>query len=100
VVEEGICLRITIKVPRVYMTRNVMILMRATPLRGPLEGVCPDNRDFLGPEMAMSEASAICARKSRLELLSGFLPPFFFLQNAIHEQTRVLFFSRFFCNEF
>jgi hypothetical protein len=30
-------------------------------LRGPLEGVGPENRDFLGPEMATSEASAIWA---------------------------------------
>ncbi len=39
--------------------------MRANPLQGPLEGVRPENRDFLGPEMAKSEACAIWARKSR-----------------------------------
>jgi hypothetical protein len=27
-----------------------MILMRANPLLGPLEGVGPENRDFLGPK--------------------------------------------------
>jgi hypothetical protein len=43
----------TINVPVVYM-----ILMRANPLQGPLEGVSPNNRDFLGPEMGTSEASA------------------------------------------
>jgi len=30
---------------------------------GPLEGVGPENRDFLGPEMATSKASAIWAQK-------------------------------------
>jgi hypothetical protein len=34
---------------------------RSEHLRGPLEGVGPENRDFLGPEMATSEASAIWA---------------------------------------
>ncbi len=29
-----------------------MILMRAVPFRGQLEGVGRENRDFLGPEMA------------------------------------------------
>ncbi len=32
-----------------------MILMHANPFRGPLEGVSYENRDFLGPEMAMSD---------------------------------------------
>jgi hypothetical protein len=27
-------------------------LMGANPLLEPLEGVCPENQDFLGPEMA------------------------------------------------
>ncbi len=30
-------------------------LMGANPLTGPLEGLGPENRDFLGPEMASSE---------------------------------------------
>ncbi len=34
------------------MAQDIMILMRSTPLRGPLEGVGPENQDFLGPEMA------------------------------------------------
>ncbi len=34
-----------------------MILMRANPFRGPLEGAGPKNRDFLGPEMATIEAT-------------------------------------------
>ncbi len=42
-----------------------MVLRSATSLRGALEGVGPENRDFLGPEMATSEASAIWAQKSR-----------------------------------
>ncbi len=41
-----------------------MIFMQENPFRGPLEGVDPENEDFLGPEMAMSEASAIWAQKS------------------------------------
>jgi hypothetical protein len=42
-----------------------MILMQANPLQGPWKGVGPENFDFLGPEMATSEASAILAQKSR-----------------------------------
>ncbi len=34
------------------MARYVMVLRVATSLRGALEGVGPENRDFLGPEMA------------------------------------------------
>jgi hypothetical protein len=30
------------------MVSNVMILMRASPQQEPLEGVGPENRDFLG----------------------------------------------------
>jgi hypothetical protein len=35
-----------------------MILMRADPFRGPLEGVGPESRDFLGPEMATNNGFA------------------------------------------
>ncbi len=45
---SGKCL-ITINVPVVYMARYVMVLKRATSLRGALEGVGPENRDFFGP---------------------------------------------------
>ncbi len=56
---------LTINVPVVYMARYryVLVLRCATSLRGALEGVGPENRDFLGPEMATSEASAIWAQK-------------------------------------
>jgi hypothetical protein len=54
---------ITINVPVVYMGRYIMVLMRATSLQRALEGVGPENQDFLGPEMATSEASAIWAQK-------------------------------------
>jgi hypothetical protein len=47
---------ITINVPVVYVARDVMILMRENPFRGPLEGVGPENRDFLGLDMASSKA--------------------------------------------
>ncbi len=40
---------ITINVPVVFMARYVMILRGATSLRGALEGVGPENRDFFGP---------------------------------------------------
>ncbi len=33
--------------------------MGGNPFQGPLEGVGPGNKDFFGPEMATSEASAI-----------------------------------------
>jgi hypothetical protein len=55
---------ITIKVPVFYLGWYIMVLMRATSLRGALEGVGPENQDFLGPEMATSAASAIWAQKS------------------------------------
>ncbi len=42
-----------------------MILMRATSITRALERVGPENRDFLGPAMAATEASAIWAQKSR-----------------------------------
>jgi hypothetical protein len=35
-----------------------MILMGATSLRGALEGVGPENRDFLGPDMARAKHEA------------------------------------------
>ncbi len=40
---------ITINVPVVFMARYIMVLRGATSLRGALEGVGPENRDFLGP---------------------------------------------------
>jgi hypothetical protein len=40
---------ITINVTVVYMAQYVMVLRRATSLRGALEGVGPENRDFFGP---------------------------------------------------
>jgi hypothetical protein len=40
---------VTINVPVVYVALNVMILMRANPLQGPLEGVDPENRDIFWP---------------------------------------------------
>jgi hypothetical protein len=46
-----------------FFTRRspLMILMRANPFQGPLEGVAPEIETFLGPEMVVSEASAIWA---------------------------------------
>jgi hypothetical protein len=31
------------------MVQDVIILMQANLLQGPLEGVCRENQDFLGP---------------------------------------------------
>jgi hypothetical protein len=59
---------ITFNVPVVYMALDVMILIQAifiTRAIGWGLGVGPGNRDFSGPEMASSEASAIWAQKSR-----------------------------------
>jgi hypothetical protein len=41
--------KLTINVPVVCMARYVMVLRGATSLRGALEGVGPENRDFFGP---------------------------------------------------
>ncbi len=43
-------------VPVVYMARDIMILMRANPLQGPLEGVGPEYRDNLGINSDMQSA--------------------------------------------
>jgi hypothetical protein len=43
-----------------------MLLMRANPLLRPLEGVGPEIKTFLGPEMATSEASVIWAQKAEI----------------------------------
>jgi hypothetical protein len=40
---------ITMNIPVVFMARYVMVLRGATSLRGALEGVGPENRDFFGP---------------------------------------------------
>ncbi len=40
---------VTINVPVDYMVRDIMILMRANTLQGPLEGVGSENQDFFGP---------------------------------------------------
>jgi hypothetical protein len=37
------------------MARDVMILMWANPLQGPLEGVGPENGNFLGLEMGQAK---------------------------------------------
>jgi hypothetical protein len=50
---------ININVPVVYVARDVLILMRATSIARAIGRVCPENRDFLDPELATSEASAI-----------------------------------------
>jgi hypothetical protein len=42
-----------------------MVLRGATSLRGALEGVGPENRDFFGPWNGTSKASAIWAQKSQ-----------------------------------
>jgi hypothetical protein len=47
--QGGLLYIITINVPVVFMAQYVMILRGATSLRGALEGVCPENRDFFGP---------------------------------------------------
>ncbi len=40
---------LAINVPVVFMVRYVMVLRGATSLRGSLEGVGTENRDFFGP---------------------------------------------------
>ncbi len=50
---------LTINVPVVYMSRDVMILMGANPLQGPLKGLGPENGDIFGPEIATSKAIVI-----------------------------------------
>jgi hypothetical protein len=39
---------VTINVTVVYMAWDVMILIRASPLQGQLEGAGPGNQDFIG----------------------------------------------------
>jgi hypothetical protein len=40
---------LTINKPVVFMARYIMVLRGATSLRGALEGVGPEKRDFFGP---------------------------------------------------
>ncbi len=60
-----------INVPVVYKARDVMILMWANPLQGPLDGVGPEIETFLCPEVTTSEVSAIWDKKSRLPQAKG-----------------------------
>jgi hypothetical protein len=46
---------LTINVPVVYMARDVMILWRANPFRGTLDGAGPENRDFFDPECSVAD---------------------------------------------
>ncbi len=62
---QNVVIFMTINVPVVFMARYVMVLRGATSLRGALEGVGPENRDFFGPLNGTNEASAIWAQKSR-----------------------------------
>ncbi len=47
-----------------------MILMRENQFRGPLKGLGPENRDYFGPEMATSAASAV---RAQIEKVCNFL---------------------------
>ncbi len=44
-----------LQVPVVYLARDLMFLIWANSLQGPLEGMGTENQDFWGPEMATSE---------------------------------------------
>jgi hypothetical protein len=54
------------------MAWDVMILIRANPLQGPLEGVGHENRDFFGPDMATSEPVHLGLKKSSNGSSNGF----------------------------
>ena len=54
----------TINVPVVFMARYVMVLRGATSLRGALEGVGPENRDFQGPPLSMPRIMMLHPSKS------------------------------------
>jgi hypothetical protein len=47
------------------MARYVMVLRGATSLRGALEGLGPENRDFLGPEWHEQSECHLGPKKSR-----------------------------------
>jgi hypothetical protein len=46
------------------MARYIMVLRGATSLRGALEGVGPENQEFLGPEMARAKECHLGPKKS------------------------------------
>ncbi len=54
-----VCYNYTVNVPYLLFIVDEMILTGENPFRGLLEGVGPENRYFLGPEMPTSEGSAI-----------------------------------------
>ena len=41
------------------MARYVMVLRRATSLRGALDGLGPENRDFFGPKMSSNDVARL-----------------------------------------
>ncbi len=56
---------LTINVPLVYSAGHIDFDAGKIHYKGHWKGVGPENRDFLGSEMATSEARAILAQKSR-----------------------------------
>jgi hypothetical protein len=50
-----------------------MILMRANPFRGPLEGVGPENRDFFWPGVKLVKLAGKKTRGCRCHLVCSFI---------------------------
>jgi hypothetical protein len=55
----------------VYMARYVMVLRRATSLRGALEGLGPENRDFLGLKKSINDVARLKTVKYKRHINSS-----------------------------
>ncbi len=62
---QCVAVHLDINVPVVYMARDVMILMWANPLQGPLEGVGLENRDFFAAWIGTDQSKCHLGSKSR-----------------------------------
>ncbi len=61
---------IAINVPVVFMARYLMVLRGATSLRGALEEVGPENRDFFGPKKVIKTTGTLVVLCTRVLLCS------------------------------
>jgi hypothetical protein len=55
---------LTIYGPMIYTAPYVMVLVRASTLRGPFEGVGPESRDFFGPLNGYEQSECLLGPKS------------------------------------
>jgi hypothetical protein len=65
------------------MAQYVMVLRHATSLRGALEGVGPENRDFFGPRNGMSDVAALKTIKYKRNKSNRYIGSFMYLSAVV-----------------